>query len=167
MTTAVTDRYPTRGRASAGSIPRAEPVVWTGPGTGPIPDADESGLPAGHPQQPTTATGKSASTELASTAARQANAIGSVFVSNQAPAGRQSVPASKPVQHLAAVKQVKPRTQLAAPPVKVLQVQAPIQLVQAGLSLGAGPLVLLGLVVIGGLATVIAGTRRRHSPRHS
>ncbi len=39
MTTAVTDRYPTRGRASAGSIPRAEPVVWTGPGTGPIPDA--------------------------------------------------------------------------------------------------------------------------------
>lgn len=126
----------------------------------------KSGLPTGHKQQPPVSTGKSGNTGPAATTTRQSGPAGSVFVANSALAGSRSVPVSKPVQHLAVVKQIKPRTPLAVPPAKVLQVQTPIQLVQAGLSIGVGPLVLLGLVVIGGLATVVAGTRRRSTGQH-
>jgi hypothetical protein len=146
----------------------------------------KAGLPAGG-DQPTTpaSTGKPAvltastgqqlaaaasaskanTAKLASSALRQAAAVGSVFnTGNSAPASKQSAPASKPVRHPAAAKHAQPRTTQAAPPARLIQIQTPIRLAEAaGLSLGAGPLVLLGLVVVGGLATVIAGTRRRSS----
>ena len=129
----------------------------------------KNGVPTGRKQPVATpSVGKASSTELASTATRQAAAVGSVFVTdNSATSSSQPLPAGKPVQRLVAVKHPQPRTQLAAPPLKVLQVQTPIQLAEAGLSLGAGPLVLLGLVVIGGLATVTAGTRRRSPAKHA
>jgi hypothetical protein len=130
--------------------------------------------PAGKPAVLTSSTGqqlapaasatKASTTKLAGTALRQAAAVGSVFTSgNAVPVSKQPAPVSKPARHPAAAK---PRTTVAAPPARLIQIQTPIRLAEAaGLSLGAGPMVLLGLVVVGGLATVIAGTRRRSSAR--
>jgi len=108
---------------------------------------------------------KGGTAKLAGAALRQAAAVGSVFTSgNAAPVSKQPAPVSKPARHPAAAKHAQPRTTVAAPPARLIQIQHPIWLAEAaGLSLGAGPMVLLGLVVVGGLATVIAGTRRRSS----
>jgi hypothetical protein len=114
------------------------------------------------------AASKASTAELASTALRQAAAVGSAFTgSSTSGTATRSVPAGKPVKHAATAKHAQPRTTQAAPPVRLIQVQTPIQLAEAGLSIGIGPLLLLGLVVVGGLATVITGTRRRSPGQHS
>src|SRR6185437_10867907 len=116
----------------------------------------KSVVPTGQ-QQSTGSAAKAGSSQLTSTGQRQAAAVGSVFV-NSGPASNQPTPASLPARHPLAAKHAQPRTQLVAPPAQVVRVQNPIQLAEAGLSMGgAGPLVLLGLVGVGGLATVLVG----------